>query len=106
MAKPLAMGHPFIIAANAGYYRDLRNLGFKTFDGIIDESFDQIDNAQARMNRVVSVVEDLCQQDLASFLRACYNVCKYNQQHLVEIREKHRKEFPDQFFQFINQHIQ
>jgi hypothetical protein len=104
MAKPLAMGHPFIVAGTRNYLEDLRNIGFQTFGHVIDESYDQIENAQDRMDRVIDVVTDLCQQDLASFLRECYNVCKYNQQQLAEIRTQVRKAFPDRFFQFVNQH--
>lgn len=103
--KPIAMGHPFVAAANCGYYRDLRNLGFRTFDHVIDESFDQMANNQDRIARVAQVVEDLCKQDLDQFLAACYNVCKYNQQHLEEMRTHVRKQFPDRFAQFIHKHI-
>lgn len=99
--KPIMMGHPFVVAANAGYYRDLRNLGFQTFGHIIDESFDTIEHTQDRIDRISQVVTDLCSQDLASFLKECYNVCKYNQQHLAHMRVKVRQEFPNRFFQFI-----
>ena len=103
MAKPLAMGHPFIVASNCGFYRDLHNLGFKTFGHVIDESFDQIEHHQDRMDRIVDVVTDLCQQDLASFLEECYTVCKYNQEHLAVLRDQERKNFPDRFAQYINE---
>ena len=104
IVKPLAMGHPFIAVSNAGYYRDLRNLGFQTFGHVIDESFDQIDSTMDRAERIITIVNDLCQQDLASFLDSCYSVCKYNQQHLMELREQIRSEFPDRFRQFLQQH--
>lgn len=104
IAKPLAMGHPFLVAANRGFYRDLRNLGFRTFDRIIDESFDQIDDAQARINRLMQVVEDLCAQDLGSFLDQCRPICKYNQQHLAQFTHEHRQAFPGRFFQFVSEH--
>ena len=103
MAKPLAIGHPFIVASNRGFYRDLHNLGFQTFGHVIDESFDLIDHHQARMDRIVEVVTDLCQQDLASFLKECYTVCKYNQQRLAELQQEVRQEFPQRFEQFINE---
>jgi hypothetical protein len=103
--KPIAMGHPWIAVANAGYYRDMRNLGFRTFDSTIDESFDDIENNQDRLERIAQVVEDLCRQDLVSFLQECYNTCKYNQQHLAEMRQQVRKEFPERFRQFIQQHL-
>jgi hypothetical protein len=99
--KPVAMGHPFIVVANTGYYRDLHNLGFRTFGHVIDESFDTIDNNQDRIDRIIDIVTDLCQQDLASFLKECYNVCKYNQQHLAEMSCRVRQEFPERFSNFI-----
>jgi len=104
IAKPLAQGHPWICATSLGWYRDLRNLGFRTFDTLIDETFDMIDDHQTRMDRIYRVVEDLCQQDLASFLHACEPICKYNQQHLVEFQQQHRLEFPNRFQQFLTQH--
>lgn len=102
--KPIAMAHPWIAVANAGYYRDLHNLGFQTFDPIIDESFDQIDDNQRRLERIADLVEDLCCQDLASLSSQCYNVCKYNQQHLAEMRQQVRQKFPERFQQFIKKY--
>lgn len=104
IAKPLAMGHPFVVAANRGFYRDLRALGFRTFGHVIDESFDEIEHAQTRMDRLITVVSDLCGQDLGSFLDACRDTCKYNQQHLADFTQQHRQAFPERFFQFIHAH--
>jgi hypothetical protein len=101
--KPIAIGHPFVVVANRGFYRDLKNLGFRTFGHVIDESFDQIDNNEDRLKRTADIIKDLCQQDLASFLDECYNVCKYNQQHLADMRLQVRAEFPQRFEQFINE---
>jgi hypothetical protein len=101
--KPIAIGHPFIVVSNSGYYRDLHRLGFKTFGDLIDESFDRITNNTDRLERIAQIVEDLCQQDLASFVKECYTVCKYNQQHLAELGPKIRAEFPNQLEQYINE---
>jgi hypothetical protein len=101
--KPIAIGHPWVAVSNAGFYRDMHNLGFKTFGHVIDESFDQIENNQQRIERITQIVEDLCRQDLASFLQECYTICKYNQQHHIEMASKWRQEFPDRFQQFINE---
>lgn len=104
IAKPLLIGHPFIVASTPGFYQNLHNLGFQTFGHVIDESFDNINNAQDRMDRIVSIVTELCQQDLAKLLEECYTVCKYNQQHLAELQLKVRREFPAQFFEFIKEY--
>jgi hypothetical protein len=100
--KPIAIGHPFIVATSSGYYRDLQNMGFRTFGNLIDESFDTIENNQDRCNRIVDIVEDLCRQDLSAFVTAAEEVCKYNQQMIEELRLKVRSEFPDRFFQAVN----
>jgi hypothetical protein len=101
--KPIAMGHPWIAVANCGFYRDIRNQGFRTYGDLIDESFDSIDNNQARLDKIVAVVQDLCQQDLAEFLVAAEHVSKYNQQHMAELGPRIRTEFPQQFLNFVQQ---
>lgn len=101
--KPICIGHPFIVASNAGYYRDLHRLGFRTFGHLIDESFDLIDDNRERLERIAQTVEWLCSQDLASFTQAAQEVCKYNQQQMAELRPKIRAEFPQRFEQFIHE---
>jgi len=102
--KPIAIGHPWIAVANHGFYKDIQNLGFKTFGHVIDESFDRIENNQDRIERIAQVVEDLCRQDLVSFYKECYNTCKYNQQHYAEYRHRVARELPEHFTNFINQY--
>lgn len=101
--KPIVMGHPWIAAANRGFYRDMHNLGFQTFGTVINESFDLIDNNEDRLARIADVVQSLCRDNLVAFLRECYNTCKYNQYHHREMAQKVRQQFPDRFFQFINE---
>jgi hypothetical protein len=101
--KPIAIGHPFIVASTPGFYKSLHNLGFKTFGHLIDESFDQLDNAQDRVERIAAVVEDLCSQDLPGFLAAAEEVCKYNQLLMLELCPQIRQEFPQRFEQFIHE---
>lgn len=103
--KPIMMGHPWIICANPGHYRYLRNLGFRTFGHLIDESFDAIDNNQDRVERVAQSVHDLCSSDLADFLTTCQDVCYYNQQHLQEFARRERSEFLGRFFDFLKPYI-
>jgi hypothetical protein len=102
ISKPLAIGHPWIAASNRGFYRDIRNLGFRTFSHVIDESWDSIDHDQDRMDRIVQVVSDLSRQDLGSFLSACESTCKYNQQHLHHVVQQENSSFAQRFFQFID----
>ena len=101
--KPIAIGHPFVIVANYGYYRDLRALGFRTFDRFIDESFDLVENNQDRLAKIMTLVRHLCREDLGAFVRQTQEICKYNQQLLAELSPKIRSQFPQQFEKFINE---
>lgn len=99
--KPIVMGHPWLPVANKGFLRDMQALGFRTFGHLVDETFDLIDDNDQRLQRVAEIVEDLCKSDLASFLSAAQETCKYNQQHYIQCRDLTRSEFPERFFQFL-----
>lgn len=103
--KPVAMGHPWIAVGNAGYYRDMHNLGFKTFGHLIDETFDSIDIPQDRCARIAQVVEDLCQQDLRSFLTSASDVCKHNQERIKELHLQLPQQFLPRFVQFVTENF-
>lgn len=103
--KPVVMEHPFVAVANYGYYRDLHNLGFKTFSHLINEDFDLIDNSQDRIERIAEIVEDLCQQDLNLFLQQAQSVCNYNRHMLESISVEEEQKFIDNFFKFIKQYF-
>jgi hypothetical protein len=101
--KPMIMCHPFVVAANSGYYRDLRNAGFQTFGNLINESFDTIDNAKDRADAVVATVKDICYNGASSFLSAAQEVCKYNYQHLREHNTRERNCLPQNLIVYLNE---
>jgi len=99
--KPIIMGHPWIAVANKGFYKDMQNLGFKTFGHIIDESFDSIVDPQRRIEYISHVVNELCSSDLPHFMLQCNSICKYNQQHMLKLQKTQVSAFPQQFINFI-----
>jgi hypothetical protein len=52
--RPIACGRPFILCATAGSLQYLREYGIKTFDGLIDESYDLIQDPVLRLKAIVS----------------------------------------------------
>jgi hypothetical protein len=56
--KPIAMGMPFIIVGTQGSLEYLRSYGFRTFEGIWDESYDLADD-QDRIERIASLLRSL-----------------------------------------------
>lgn len=102
--KPILMAHPFVVAANAGYLRDLRNAGFRTFNQIVDERYDQIDCPLTRAQRIIDTVSWISNNmGAANFWEASRDICKYNQQHLVEYNRQQRAELPQQLLKYLNE---
>lgn len=101
--KPMIMCHPFVVAANRGYYRDLHNVGFKTFGNLIDESFDLIDDPAARADKIVAVVRDICYNGASKFLIAAREVCEHNYEHLREYNQRERNQLPERLKLYINE---
>ena len=83
LCKPILAKRPFIVFAGQNYLKNLRNLGFKTFDSIIDESYDTIDNLQERIEKAWHQVEWLCEQDPHKVYQELESVLEYNQQHFL-----------------------
>ena len=100
--KPMIMCHPFVAVANRGYYGDLHAAGFRTFSHVIDESFDEIDNAQARADRTVAVIQDIVAQGAGAFARAVADVCAYNYEHLRKHNQQERAALPRALRQYLD----
>lgn len=90
--KPMIMCHPFVIAANPGFYRDLRRKGFQTFSHVIDESFDLIENEQDRARRIVEIVQDICYNGASDFLMSTREQCEHNYQQLQIYTKQQRQQ--------------
>ena len=77
-AKPIIARRLFIMIAGQGYLAELRKMGFKTFDGIIDESYDSIENAMDRYEAAMRQVDWLCQQDQSVILEKVQPIVEHN----------------------------
>ena len=101
--KPILMAHPFVVAANSGYLKDLRNAGFKTFHSLIDEGYDRIDSPRVRAERIIDTVRGISLMGAAEFWEASRDICKYNQQRLVEYNREQRAQLPVNLEQYLNE---
>jgi hypothetical protein len=77
-AKPIIARRLFIMLAGCGYLAELRNLGFRTFDGIIDETYDTIENHTERYEAAMKQVEWLCQQNQTKILKKVMPIVEHN----------------------------
>lgn len=101
--KPILMAHPFVVAANVGYLRALRNAGFQTFHTLIDESYDQINCPARRVERIINTVRDIVSNGAAEFWTASQDICKYNQQRLMEYNQEQRSQLPDNLKKYLDE---
>ena len=60
IVKPILAKRLFIVISGQNYLAKLRTLGFKTFDGIIDESYDKQSDNYTRWQMAMTQVEYLC----------------------------------------------
>jgi hypothetical protein len=57
--RPIALGHPFLLCGPVGSLKYLQDYGFKTFESIIDESYDSIHDPMDRLNAVLSTMKTM-----------------------------------------------
>jgi hypothetical protein len=57
--KPIRHNQPFVVMGTVGTLSHLRSMGYRTFDGIIDESYDYIKNDDLRFQKVMDIIETL-----------------------------------------------
>lgn len=79
--KAISHKHPFIVASTTGILQMLRQLGYKTFDGIIDESYDEVEDDVERLTMIVNEIERLCNFDetqLIEFKTKALEIVEHN----------------------------
>lgn len=81
--KPIALGMPFIIVGTKGSLKYLREYGFKTFEGIWDESYDDAED-EDRIQRIASLLRSLDELPVAAkqdLFEQCIPVIEHNWNH-------------------------
>jgi len=89
-AKPLLAKKLFIIIGAQGALRDLRTIGIKTFDGIIDESYDLEPNNIKRWNMAFDQIRYVCSQDPGDIYQKALPILKYNQKFMFTLNWQER----------------
>jgi hypothetical protein len=82
--RPIACGKPFMIAAGPGSLGYLRNYGFKTFSGIIDESYDLVDDSVERLSAIIKEMHRISSMnDKEKNIMYCkmQEISQYNREH-------------------------
>jgi hypothetical protein len=100
--KPIIAGHSFLALASENHYDRLHQLGFKTFNGVIDESFVSSDNWEDREKQIVKEVERLIALDLDQVVRDSQKTLDYNINHFWKLWENYSEDTIEKLNKFID----
>ena len=81
--KPIAMGMPFVLVGTRGSLEYLRSYGFRTFEGIWDESYD-LEEDDVRIQRIASLLrslDELSTEGKQELFDQCQEVIEHNWNH-------------------------
>jgi len=97
--RPIACGHPFLLAAGPNALEYLRTYGFKTFAPWIDESYDLESNSLKRLEKIIQSmvqIQNLQGQELRNFSKKIKQIAEYNKAHF----------FSDSFFKQVTDELE
>jgi len=83
IAKPIAAQRLFVVFSGQGFLRNLRSMGFRTFDGIIDEGYDLVEDCDLRFDLAMEQVNWLCSQPQEYILARIQPIVEHNKQFLM-----------------------
>lgn len=84
IVKPILARRLFIVFGGRHYLKNLHRLGFKTFDGIIDESYDDEVDYVKRGQRITKQIEYLLNQDQQTILDQVKPITEHNYKVMME----------------------
>lgn len=83
IAKPIVGRRLFVVFTGWKFLEELRKLGFKTFDSVIDESYDQIEDNVKRYAKAFEQVEYLCTLDQRDVYNKIKDIVDHNYNMLM-----------------------
>lgn len=78
--KPIRHAQPFIVFGTVDSLTTLRELGYRTFDHCLDNSYDQEINNTNRFIKTIEQVKKLAASDMHAWYQQCLDDVRHNQQ--------------------------
>ena len=76
--KPIIAGHVFIVHGNYRYLQKLREMGFKTFESVFDESYDTIRDPNKRIDALTGLIQKLKSSDWNKIYKQTEDIREHN----------------------------
>lgn len=85
--KPIKHGQPFVIVGAPGTLQALKNLGYRTFDHVIDNSYDLETDNTRRWQMILTAIQQIQEQDPDLWFARCLDDVIHNQQHFLSSKK-------------------
>lgn len=82
--KPVIAKRPFVAFCGRHYLKNLKKLGFKTFDKVIDESYDEVNDNELRWKLAWKQVELLCEKNPLRVYNNLRYILDHNYNHFFD----------------------
>jgi hypothetical protein len=82
--RPVACGHPFMLAAGPGSLALLRKYGFRTFAPYIDETYDTVQDNDLRLDHILAEmkrIQLLPDYEKSELINQCNLIAEFNKKH-------------------------
>ena len=91
--KPIYLGIPFVIYAPSKHYlKTLRDMGFKTFNSVINEDYDEMNGK----DKIKKIIDSALQLSNVYNSKEVLDICKFNQKLYFDF--DYRKQIYKEFF--------
>ena len=101
--KSFIAGQPFIMVSRPGFLKKLKELGFKTFDKWWDESYDEIEDDNERLETIKSLISEINKKSISE-MNTMYSEMNDILKHNQFISTKYRKEYTGLLFDSTEYH--
>ena len=84
IVKPILAERLFLVFSGQHYLKNLRSLGFKTFNGIIDEHYDSVADSTTRFGLIFEQMQYLFSQPQEQILEQIRPITEHNKKVMLE----------------------
>lgn len=91
--KAIYLGVPFVISASKGHLKTLRDMGFKTFNSVINEDYDDMSGGS---NKIKQIIDSAIELSNIYDSKEVLEICKFNQELYFNL--EHRRQFCKEIF--------
>ncbi len=94
--KPFIQKKPFLTFSYTSMLSELKRLGFKTFDFIFSEDYDDITDHTTRLYYVLDEYKTICERDineLYDIVKENYDILDHNYNNMLRLLDKFKSDF-------------